>query len=242
MGFFERAFPADEPPVRLPVADPELFEGLDPAALRQAQACAVVPAVRLEPGSWDRDAGGEASEGCLGMLVLDGLLLRSVRIHCRPRSELVGPGDVVRRREGADPTASLPFETEWTAVTPARLAVLDARFLAVAGRWPPVLTALMGRALRRSGRLALQLAIADLRRIEDRLLLLFWHLADRWGSVRSDGVLVPVPVTHEVLGRLVAAQRPTVTAGLQRLARSGHLRRRDDKTWLLNPRADVRVG
>ena len=64
-------------------------------------------------------------------------------------------------------------------------------------------------------------------------MLLFWHLADRWGRVRPDGIVVPLPVTHDVIAQVVGAQRPTVTGALQRLALSGKLRRRPDRTWLL---------
>ena len=93
----------------------------------------------------------------------------------------------------------------------------------------------MDRAVRRSHWLALQLAIADLRRVEDRLVLFFWHFADRWGRVGPDGVTVPLPVTHEVLAQLVCAQRPTVTSALKRLSDDGTLTRRRDRTWLLSP-------
>jgi CRP/FNR family cyclic AMP-dependent transcriptional regulator len=115
------------------------------------------------------------------------------------------------------------------------VAVLDARFVAVARRWPQVLVAIVGRTVQRSHRLCVQLAIADLRRVDDRLLLFFWHLADRWGRVGPDGILVPLTVTHDVLAQLVCAQRPTVTSALQRLSKRGVLLRRRDRTWVLDP-------
>lgn len=51
--------------------------------------------------------------------------------------------------------------------------------------------------------------------------MLLWHLADRWGRVRSDGVIVALDLTHSVLAELVAARRPTVTRSLSELADKG---------------------
>ena len=98
---------------------------------------------------------------------------------------------------------------------------------------PEVLSSLLGRAVQRAQWLALQFTIADLRRVDDRLLAAFWHFADRWGTAGPDGVVVPLAVTHDVLAQLVSAQRPTVTAALQRLHDAGHVQRQADRTWLL---------
>jgi hypothetical protein len=49
--------------------------------------------------------------------------------------------------------------------------------------------------------------------------MLFWHLAERWGRVRPEGVILPLGLTHSVLADLVAARRPTVTTSLTELAR-----------------------
>jgi hypothetical protein len=227
---------AIERPVRLPDEDPELFSGLTEGALADARVRAQAPALRLDPGPWDprSPAIGDPS-GCLGMLVLDGLLLHSVVVGDEPRSELLGAGDVITPWEQDEDGASVPFESHWHVAHPGRIAVLDRRFSAQACRWPQVISAIVARATRRSRRLALQLAVADLRRVDDRLMLFFWHMADRWGRVRPDGVVVPLPVTHDVLAQLVCVQRPTVTSGLRRLSESGQIRRLRDKSWLLSP-------
>jgi CRP/FNR family cyclic AMP-dependent transcriptional regulator len=233
--FFDRAF-GEEPPVRLPDEDPDLFSALPPKGQLEARARAVAPVVRLEGGPWSADVSEFcAPESCLGLLVLDGLLVHSVVVVHEPRSEIVGPGDVLRPWQQETEVASVPFASDWQVVHAARLAVLDNRFLAFAARWPKLLTAIVERTVRRSHWLALQLAITDLRRVDDRLMLFFWHLADRWGRMGPDGVAVPLPVTHDVLAQLVCAQRPTVTSALRRLTDDGHIRRRADKTWLLAP-------
>lgn len=222
--------------MRLADADPSLFGGLQGRELEDARARAMVPAVMLPRGPWENPSELPASDldACLGVLVLDGVLLRSVVVASDPRSELVGPGDLVRPWQ-EDELASVPFEARWEVIRPARLAVLDARFAALACRWPMLTLAVVGRLVRRSRWLTLQLAISDLRRVDERLMVFFWHVADRWGRVGPEGVTVPLPVTHEVLSQLVCAQRPTVSTALKRLADEGRLRRKRDRTWLLAP-------
>jgi CRP-like cAMP-binding protein len=60
-----------------------------------------------------------------------------------------------------------------------------------------------------------------------------WELADRYGTVRKDGVHVPLPMTHQVVSELAAARRPSVSGGLSRLAASGVVERVEDG-WLLH--------
>ena len=93
--------------------------------------------------------------------------------------------------------------------------------------------ALLRRGVHRAHSLALIHAIASAKRLETRLLLLLWHLADRWGRVRTDGVFLPVPLTHETIAHLVGARRPSVSTGLKALERDGHLARTECGGWLL---------
>jgi CRP/FNR family transcriptional regulator, cyclic AMP receptor protein len=88
--------------------------------------------------------------------------------------------------------------------------------------------------MRHGSRLDSHLAILENPSVELRTLLFLWHLADRWGRVGADGVQVPVGVTHETLGRLVRAQRPSVTRALNRLTARGALSRAPDGTWVLH--------
>jgi CRP-like cAMP-binding protein len=55
-------------------------------------------------------------------------------------------------------------------------------------------------------------------RADARIALLLWHLAERWGVVQPDGILVPLPLTHRLIGQLVGAERPSVSHALGRLA------------------------
>jgi hypothetical protein len=62
------------------------------------------------------------------------------------------------------------------------------------------------------------MAIVQQPRIDLRLHMLFWELADRWGTVHQDGVHLKMQLTHAMLADLVAARRPTVTKALGELA------------------------
>jgi CRP-like cAMP-binding protein len=102
-----------------------------------------------------------------------------------------------------------------------RFAVLDAAFADRVRPWPQIVHALLNRAERRARNLNVQRAIACQPRLDVRLALLLWHLAARWGRVEPGGIRLPLPLTHQLLGRLVGAERPSVSHALARLARSG---------------------
>ena len=64
-------------------------------------------------------------------------------------------------------------------------------------------------------------------------MALFWHLAERWGRMTAEGVVMPLTLSHRLLGELVGARRPTVSAALGELAHEGRLVRRRSGDWLL---------
>jgi CRP-like cAMP-binding protein len=118
-------------------------------------------------------------------------------------------------------------------VAPARFAVLDRRWMVRAAAYPEIGAELTGRALTRSLRLVVGMAVAQQPRLDVRLWMLFWDLADRWGKVRADGVHVELPLTHEILSHLAGARRPSVSAALTRLSTDGRLRR-EGQRWILS--------
>ena len=83
-----------------------------------------------------------------------------------------------------------------------------------------------------SDRLATQLAICQLPRVDQRLLAMMWLLAESWGQVTSAGTTLPLTLTHDTLGGLVGARRPTVTLALGELTDRGAIVRQD-RGWLL---------
>jgi CRP/FNR family transcriptional regulator, cyclic AMP receptor protein len=99
--------------------------------------------------------------------------------------------------------------------------------------WPQLGVELFARGTRRAHALAVALAIVHHQRVDDRLLLTLWHLAERWGRVRSEGILVPLPLSHQRLADLVGAHRPSVTTAMGELTRSGAISRLENGNWIL---------
>ena len=91
------------------------------------------------------------------------------------------------------------------------LAVLDHGLVERIVPWPQLGLELFNRGTRRAHHLAVALAIAHHQRVDDRLLLTLWHLAERWGRVHADGIVVPLPLGHQRLADLVGAHRQSVT-------------------------------
>jgi CRP/FNR family cyclic AMP-dependent transcriptional regulator len=222
--------------------DPDLGSGLAPAEFAVARRALVAPAVTLEPREWtgaDRGLRDDLAEA--SMLVLDGLLLSEMVLAGCPSAELIGPGDVLsspdRRR---DPDTLLPVGIELSVLEPTRVALLDEGVKLACARWPPVAVALLERMEQCAWRLAKQAAICHLPTVHSRLLALFWHLADRWGKVTPDHVVLPIHIVHRTLGKMVGAERSTVSLALRQLSDAGLVTRRDDGAWVLS--GDPREG
>jgi hypothetical protein len=132
---------------------------------------------------------------------------------------------------------SLPLDYRHSAAVASEVVILDDRFLVAARHWPRLVGRLMDAMASQVGVGCAHQAISQLPRVEDRLVALFWHLADRWGHVGPDGVTVDLPLTHEALGRLIGARRPTVSLGLQTLAERRLLTRPEGGRWLLATRS-----
>lgn len=227
--------------VRLLDVDRSLAAALSDAELEVARRYAVADVVELGRGM--HDPSHLAGDGLLGLLVLDGLLIRQVAVADRRCGELVGPGSVLRPWDDFGQAAPLPFDVSWRVVRETRLAQLDRRFLATIVQWPALIEAFAGRATERAHTLAFNVAIHCLRHVHIRLLAMFWHLADRFGRVTPEGTHVPLPLSHSDLAELVGAQRPSVTVALKRLGKEGLVQRHpDDHTWLLGhePPAELR--
>jgi CRP/FNR family cyclic AMP-dependent transcriptional regulator len=219
--------------VHLLEADPDLGALLSDTRREEAERDLVVRTHRLPVGPWDVSRISGASADHVGLLILDGVLARELVVADQISAELLGPGDVVRPWQGASRAALLPVDAVWSVLSTVTVAVLDRRFAAEAARYPEITAALFDRLGERSLRLATTQAISQLTRVDRRLKALFWHLAERWGRVAGDGVVVPLALTHRILGQLVGARRPTVSTALSELAERGELIRRPDGSWLL---------
>jgi CRP/FNR family transcriptional regulator, cyclic AMP receptor protein len=212
--------------------DPDLGGGMEAARRQLAERVCLAPTVDVARGKWDAEAAGKGDRSGYGLLVVSGILCRRVVQNKCWGAELVGPGDLLRPWDLIGDWSSIPTESDWLVVEPARVAVLDGEFARRASAFPEIAMTLIRRGLLRSRYLALLIAIISQRRIETRLTMLFWHLADRFGQVRGEWVTVPVPLTHTVLSELIGARRPSVSTALSRLQKRGTVVR-EGNGWLL---------
>src|SRR4051794_27146929 len=222
------------PPGRpLLALDPELGQLLSPERRAAAERELRTRVTSFPVGEWDGGRLSDADPAHLGLLLIDGVLAREVVLSYTVSTELLGPGDIVRPWHLEGPPELLPVAIRWNALAQVRLALIDRRLGAVLARYPEVWAVLVDRLSERAQRLAVTQAISQLNRVDRRLLALFWHLAERWGRVSRDGLVVPLALSHRLIGELIGARRPTVSTALGELARTGQLVRRDDGTWLL---------
>jgi CRP/FNR family cyclic AMP-dependent transcriptional regulator len=183
----------------------------------------------LAPGSWSPDRA-EPEGRHLGLLVLEGLISRELVVGGASSIELLSQGDLLRPWQ--EDTASF-CDPSWRCLTEVPIASLDGDAAEAISRYPELVSALIERALRRSRSLAIHAAIETIVGLDRRLILLFWHLAEHWGRRDPEGVVVPLPLTHEMLASLIGARRPSVTAALGELARAGKAARREGGGWIL---------
>ena len=172
-------------------ADPDLAELLDDDELERARHDALARVQQLSPGEWDVHGAREADVHHRGFLIVDGLLSRDVDVLGRRCVELIGPGDVMRPWSWDEEGSHVQAEVGWMVLEPTRLAVLDHGLVVRIVPWPQLGLELFNRGTRRAHHLAVALAIAHHQRVDDRLLLTLWHLAERWGRVHPDGIVLP---------------------------------------------------
>ena len=213
--------------------DPDLGQLLSEERRSDAIARLQVEVQRLPPGRWMAERLAHTSPEHIGLLVVEGVLSREVIVAGTVSTELLGPGEVVRPWSVFDVAPLLPLAVRWVALTETRVAILDRYFGARSAQWPEITSVLVERLNARAERLATIHAISQVTRVDRQLLALFWHLAERWGRVTSAGVVVPLTLSHRLLGQIVGARRPTVSIAIGELTRRGDLIRRDDGTWLL---------
>jgi hypothetical protein len=215
-------------------ADPELGRLLGDQDLEDARHEALTRVQKLAPGEWDVTGALEPEVHHRGFLLVDGLMSREVEVLGRRAIELIGPEDVMRPWSWDEEGSHVRAEVGWRVLEPTRLAVLDHALVSRIQPWPQLGVELFNRGTRRAHHLAVALAIAHHPRVEDRLLLTLWHLAERWGRVTPEGIVVPLPLEHKRLAEIVGAHRPNVTKAMGALAQDGLVSRRDGGDWVLH--------
>src|SRR3954454_22963668 len=249
--------------VQLLKVDPELARGLDIPRAREAAERLYTRAIDVPRGRWTPQPWLTGGSQPIGLLVVEGLLVREATVSNHPCAELLGPGDLLRAGDDNEGEELLPRTIEWAAATSARVAIVDQALAVRMAQWPEIFAALMDRAARRAERLppphphapppprpprraerlVVTQAIAHLTRVDDRLLALLWLLAERWGRVVPGGVLVSLRLPPRPLAGMVGARRPSVTTALGQLMARGAIERRSDGAWILRgtPPSEERI-
>ena len=218
---------------RIPLRDArlELTRYLTTEELAEVASISL-PVVTVEAGDLDLD-GILTTHRAFGAAVLEGLVMNSMRIGEQAGIQLLGPGDLLVPRSDLLPAWLADFESHSAGLV--RLGLFGNELLAAAYRWPRVLQGLYACIGDQIQRLTAQLVICQLPRVDDRVLAMLWLLSESWGHVTPSGIRLPLTVTHETLGALVGAARPTVTLALGKLADDGAIVHQDSGWLLLRP-------
>jgi CRP/FNR family cyclic AMP-dependent transcriptional regulator len=217
--------------VRVLEVDRELSLRIAPEQLSEARRRLVAPVRCLSPGICE--VPDDDQHGHLGYLILDGLVAHDLVLAGNISTELLGEGDVIEPSPRAGDEMLVHYRVFWHVLSPVRLAILDGAFARALVQWPQVMATLLERAGRRTLRMEVHQALLQLSPVETRLLVLFWHLAERWGRVTRQGIVLPLALTHQVLGQLVGCRRASVTTALKALTHSRVVIRTGDGSWLL---------
>lgn len=221
-------------------ADPDLARHVTNDEVPRARKQVTAPLLTLPEGVFDPVKAMGSGTNPFAAIVLAGLVARELTVGGQPTLRLLGPGDIIH---GNPVEAGLLIpEESYTATLPTRLAIIDDHFLLAVRHWPRLLTALVERSGDQLNSALIQLAISQQPRVEDRLVAMFRALAERWGRVTPQGVIVPLSLTHEALGRLIGARRPTVTLALKALAAEQRLERQEDGSWLVQDLEERKTG
>jgi CRP/FNR family cyclic AMP-dependent transcriptional regulator len=200
-------------------ADDDLAQELDVRMRFAARQLTTARVLDAELGECDLSSWLSRVGAGPGLLILDGLVAADTRIADRTVTELLGAGDLVQPvcRQAEE---MIQEAASWRALSPTRFALLDTEFAERARPWPAIGQALLRRAGRRVSDNCMVRAISCQPRLELRLVLILWHLAARWGRVEPTGLRLSLPLTHRLLGQLIAAERPSVSHALGRLTRA----------------------
>ena len=217
--------------VRLLDAQLELTRHLAPDERAEFSETAL-PVIEVAPGPLDLEPL-LVTRNAFAASVVDGIVVQSLQIGEHTGVQLLGPGDLLLQ-----PGAGSPPWLEhvgFQAPGRLRLVTLGDDFLAIAHRAPRVISALYECIADQVQRLTGQLVICQLPRVDQRVLAIMWLLAQTWGQVTPGGVRLPLALTHETLGAMVGARRPTVTLALRKLTQEGAIVHQDSGWLLLEP-------
>jgi CRP/FNR family transcriptional regulator, cyclic AMP receptor protein len=210
--------------------DARLAAGIAPHERRRAVEASRAPLRVLSAGEWQFEPAPDTTS--LGALILKGMVVLRMDFCGRTHLEVLGEGDVLNPWRLATDTP-LQEQVRIHVTQSAYLALLDHRFVLQMTPWPEISAALMRREIWRTRRMMLQACILSQPLVDERLELMLWRLAEQFGSLTRDGLLVRLPFTHLQLAEMIAARRSTVTVAANRLVAEDRLRRPGRNQWLL---------
>lgn len=215
--------------VQLLECDPQLAEGLSAEERAVAAGSLPVQAVALMKGKWDPGAGPPEPHQ-LGYLLCGGVLVRRIEVDRGRGVELLGRGDLLRPWQE---DASSFCRASWEVLEPTTLVVLGPGVARGIARWPTIASNLLARGVNRSRASTAAAAISSIVGLEERLLILLWHLAERWGEPTEEGIRISIGLPHRLLAELVGARRPSVTTAITNLQEEERLICVANGCWVL---------
>jgi CRP/FNR family cyclic AMP-dependent transcriptional regulator len=171
--------------------------------------------------------------GAFAAIVVEGLVLHDLAIGAEPGVRILGPGDLIA--VPAEPGPTLLERSTYRATPATQLALLGNDFLNAARHEPRLLAGVQAVAAVQTERLSAQLVICQMPRVADRVLTMLWLLAETFGRVTPAGIRLRLSLTHELVGAMVGARRPTVTLALGELSKRGAVVHQDGSWLLLEP-------
>jgi CRP/FNR family cyclic AMP-dependent transcriptional regulator len=237
----KRVETSDTYPLRVRVLDidADLLSRTPPELGRRLRPLVTCPAAVLARGS--PLPTPQDDEPFLAFYVASGLLMRATTLGGKRAVDLMGPGDVARPMEAVT-SDLLPVASEIVAIEESLVALLDATFERQISKAPGVAGQIVGRAVTRARRLAIQHAIVGHNDLEVRIWLMLWHLAERWGIRTPAGTRLELPLSHGLLADLVRANRSNVSRRIGQLRARGCLCTADDVWLLLAPVEALGIG
>jgi CRP-like cAMP-binding protein len=210
---------------------PEIADALAPDDRDLAERALVAPLVKARGEDLGPALASEPTASWFA--IVDGTVLKETTLATRSALELLGPGDLLAPPVGATPQLESRAVSRYLALGEVSIAGVGVSFTRVAARFPQILDFLNARLAEQAHGASMHLAMLHLPRAEDRIIALFTDLAERFGRVTTDAILIDLPLTHDLIGRLVASRRPTVSLALTALDDQGLLGKHDDKRWRL---------
>lgn len=207
--------------IDLTAAWPEVATLLPPRDVHLARHALVAPVVTAQ----DEDIFGvlgPRARGGFTVLVVEGVVLKTTALAGRSALELLGPGDFLALPLSAARQVESPAVSRYTAHGHASVAVLGGPLRTSAPALARALRLAHDRLGRQTHRASRQLAILHLPRVEERIVALFADFAERFGRVTPDRIVIELPLTHQLIGELVASRRPTSVSRSRRSPKAAY--------------------